>query len=91
MPSPVHTSLHLLSIVPLGPIFHIRKLQLSEVKVLAQSHTARQQQSSNRNPGGFTSTGVHLPIPLPVFVLLPWCKGWGAAAGGGGLTAPIGP
>ena len=26
-----------------------------------------------------------------VFVLLPWCEGWGAATGRGGLTAPIGP
>lgn len=92
MPSPLHTSLHLLSIIPLGPIFHIRKLQLREVKVLAQSHTAYQQQGSNRNPRGFMGTGVSVyhPILLPVFVLLPWCEGWGAAPGGG-LTAPIGP
>ena len=79
VPSTVHVSSHLtFSIIPLGPTFH------------CEETVAQRGQSACPKSHGMWTTG-HLPILLPVFVLLPWCEGQGLVPGGGSLTAPVGP
>lgn len=92
VPSTVHTSSHLiLSVKPLNPLSTGGNYSSERARGLPR---VTQHVTSGALRGisvAMPSAGVRLPVPLPVFVLLPWREGRGAAPGGGGPTAPTGP